>query len=355
MSVPNPPLALPLDPEATQTVAEPGGSQIVQTRLIKAPRERVWAAWTEPAQLGQWWGPKGFSVTTELFEFRVGGHWVFTMHGPNPEPGSGGGPRDFPNHIVWTRIESGVHPCAPDTASGPWHLEFHHLQADSIDTALFKTAVSFEERDGQTLLTWRAEFGSNAVRDQVVRDYGAAQGGRETTARLAHHTEGGGFEQTGEATGHRLVLSRIVPVPRHLVWRAWTEPDLLMQWFCPRPYGVDRCVLELRAGGRFYTHMVGPDGWESDNEGSYLEVLPAERLSFTDLLHADWTPAPNPGLRFTATLLFEDAGEGRCKYTAIARHASDQGRAQHARMGFHDGWGTATDQLVELVAGLAGS
>jgi Activator of Hsp90 ATPase homolog 1-like protein len=60
----------------------------------------------------------------------------------------------------------------------------------------------------------------------------------------------------------------------------------------------------------------------------------------------------NPGLRFTATLIFEDAEPGHTRYTAIARHASAEGREQHALMGFHDGWGTATDQLVELASKL---
>ena len=349
-----PPLALPLQPEATQTVAEPGSSLILQTRLIRAPRERVWEAWTDPGQLGQWWGPQGFSVTTHSFEFRVGGHWIFTMHGPDPDPNSAdpGGPRDFPNHIVWTRIDSGAHPGGGQDPSGAWHLGFKHLQADNVDATLFTTAVSFEERDGQTLLTWRADFGTSAIRDQVIRDYGAARGGRETTSRLAHHTEGEGFERTGAALGHRLMLSRVLPVRRELVWRAWTEPEWLKRWFCPKPYGVDRCVIDLRAGGRFYTHMFGPDGWGSDNDGSYLEVVAGERLTFTNVLLADWLPACNLDLGFTATLLLEDHGEGRTKYTAIARHGSAEGRVQHRQMGFHEGWGTATDQLVELLRSL---
>lgn len=354
MTVSMPPLALPINSEATETIAEPGGSKIIQTRLIKAPRERVWAAWIEPAQLGQWWGPKGFSVTTDVFEFRVGGHWIFTMHGPDPDPNSknAGDPRDFPNHIVWTRIECSASACDASPAPGPWYLEFHHVHADRIDSTFFKTAITFEERDGHTLLSWHADFGSNEIRDQVIRDYGAAIGGRETTARLANHTETDAFAQTSAAQAYRLYLSRILPVRRELVWRAWTEPDLLKQWFCPKPYGVDRCELDLRAGGRFYTHMFGPNDWQNDNDGSYLEVIPRQRLTFTDLLLADWVPALKPGLGFTATVIFEDAGEGKTKYTAIARHANAQGRATHARMGFHDGWGTATDQLVEFVSTL---
>lgn len=354
MRSPMPSLALPLQPEATETVIDKGSPVITQQRLIKAPRERVWAAWTDPAQLGQWWGPKGFSITTELFEFRVGGHWVFTMHGPDPDPKSSnpGGPRDFPNHIVWSRIESGLQPGRAPVAAGPWRLDYRHVQADALDTALFKTEVTFEDRGGHTLLHWRAEFGSVEQRDMLIRDYGAARGGQETTARLAYYTEGDGFDTTGSACGYPLLLSRRLPVPRQLVWRAWTTPELLKEWFCPRPYGVDRCEIDLRAGGRFYTHMFGPDGWGSDNDGSFLEVVPLQRLTFTDLLLADWAPAASPMLGFTASVLLEDA-PGGTKYTAIARHSSAEARARHAKMGFHEGWGTATDQLVEAVKRLS--
>lgn len=341
-----PALALPINSEETESVIEPGGSLILQTRLIKAPRDRVWAAWTEPTMLGQWWGPKGFSITTQLFEFRVGGHWVFTMHGPDPDPQSKnpGGPRDFPCHIVWTRIERNT--------TGSWYLEYHHVEADKLDSVFFKTQVILEEKNGHTLLKWRADFGSNAVRDEAIRYSDGAKGGRETTARLAHLMEGKDFDIASKYYGHRLVLARVLPVRRELVWRVWTDPELLKQWFCPKPFAVDRCVLDLRAGGRFYTHMTGPNNWESDNEGCYLEVIPNERLAFTDLMHADWTPAPAPEMRFTATLTFEDTENGKTKYTAIARHTSFESSQQHAQMGFHDGWGTATDQLVELISNI---
>lgn len=348
MPHPLPPRALPLDRDATQTVVVTDSPLIVQTRRIRAPRARVWAAWTDPAQLGQWWGPAGFSLTTALFEFREGGHWIFTMHGPDPDPATPrpGMLRDFPNHVQWTHIRSGAHPGGPE--SGPWTLAFRHLQGERV---LFTATVSLDALDTETLLTWRSDFGTEAQRDQMIHDFGAAQGGRETTARLAAHTEGPGFDQTASATGHRLMLSRILPVPRALVWRAWTEPDRLMQWFCPRPYRVDDCTLDLRPGGRFHTHMVGPGDWSCDNEGSYLEVVAGERLTFTDLLHADWTPAPAAGLGFTASVVLEDAPGGGTRYTACARHADDAGRARHAAMGFHEGWGTATDQLVQALQG----
>jgi hypothetical protein len=108
-----------------------------------------------------------------MFEFRVGGHWAFTMHGPDPDRRSKnpGGPREFPNHIVWMRLERSTRPSEPGSAPLPWYLEFDHVRADRIDTPLFTAAVIFEDRGGDTLLTWRAAFGSHTVRDQIIRDY----------------------------------------------------------------------------------------------------------------------------------------------------------------------------------------
>ncbi len=348
-----PPLAEPLRSELTETEANPGSTMIVHTRLIAAPRGLVWAAWTDPLQLGQWWGPKGFSVTTNLFEFRAGGSWVFTMHGPDPDPQSKnpGGPRDFPNHIVYDAID-----CGQDT----WHLEYHHVSADGAPPMHFQSVVTFEEAtvDGQpaTRLTLSSDFGSEAFRDQLIKNYGATQGGKETLARLANHTEGQGMAAPQAALGHRLTFTRELPVPRALVWRCWTEPELIKQWFCPKPWQVTEVDNDLRAGGRANNVMEGPgpDGkhMRNVNTGCYLEVVPGEKLVFTDLLLEDWTPNDQKFLGFTATLIFEDAGEGRCRYTAICKHQDPASQEQHARMGFHDGWGVATDQLVALASTL---
>lgn len=345
-----PPLAQPLQPELTQTRADSGSALIVQSRLIAAPRQAVWSAWTDPLQLGQWWGPQGFSVSTELYEFRAGGHWVFVMHGPDPDPQSAnpGGPRDFPNHIVFDAIER---------SATDWHIEYHHVSADGAEPMHFKTVVSFEattnaEGQSATQIVMSAEFGSQAVRDQLIRDYGAAQGGRETLARLAHHTEGDGLERTRSALSNRLVFTRDLPVPRALVWRAWTEPELMHEWFCPKPWRVTEVDQELRAAGRANNIMEGPgpDGqmMRNVNKGSFLEVIPGEKLVFTDLLLEGWAPNPNTFLGFTATIIMQDAGPGRCRYTAICKHSSATGQQQHADMGFHEGWGIATDQLVAL-------
>lgn len=146
-----------------------------------------------------------------------------------------------------------------------------------------------------------------------------------------------------------LVLTRIVPVPRRLVWLAWTRPEHLVKWFTPAPWRTLEAEIDLRPGGIFRTVMQGPEGPPMDNAGCYLEVVENERLVFTDALLPGWRPAPNPF--FTAMLTLE-AVEGGTRYTARAMHKDSADREKHAAMGFADGWGKALDQLVEVARGM---
>ena len=147
-----------------------------------------------------------------------------------------------------------------------------------------------------------------------------------------------------------LSFERIVDVPRELVWKAWTTPELVTQWFTPQPWKTTSCSIDLRPGGAFSTTMHSPDGESFPNEGCYLEVLENETLVWTSVLGADYRPnttSPDD-LPMTASIELEDAG-GKTKYRATVRHADAQQRARHEAMGFHTGWGTALDQLVALM------
>lgn len=147
-----------------------------------------------------------------------------------------------------------------------------------------------------------------------------------------------------------LVLRREIDVPREKLWRCWTEPEFLKQWFCPKPWGVARAELDLRPGGCCNVTMLSPEGEEFPNAGIYLEVTPNECLVFTDAYTTGWVPSAKPFM--TGVITFEDLGGGRTTYTAIAKHWTAADRDQHLEMGFHEGWGKATDQLAELAATL---
>ncbi|WP_102226439.1 SRPBCC family protein [Acidimangrovimonas sediminis] len=146
-----------------------------------------------------------------------------------------------------------------------------------------------------------------------------------------------------------LHLTRTIPVPRALVWECWTTPGHLVNFFVPKPHRVTRCEIDLRVGGRFDTTFE-VEGREMQNEGVYLELISGEKLVFTDAYSEGWKPAPDPFM--TALLLLSDAPGGGTAYTAIARHRTAETAEKHRAMGFHDGWGTVVDQLVDYARGL---
>lgn len=147
-----------------------------------------------------------------------------------------------------------------------------------------------------------------------------------------------------------LVLERTVDVPPELVWKAWTEPEHIKKWFTPAPWTTVDCEMDLRPGGMFRTVMRSPEGEDFPNVGCFLEILPNRRLVWTDALEPGFRPSradSDAPFRFTAAILLEPAGKGT-KYTAIAIHRSEDDVKKHEEMGFHEGWGKALDQLVEV-------
>ena len=154
---------------------------------------------------------------------------------------------------------------------------------------------------------------------------------------------------TPATSSRELVLSRIINAPRAKVYKAWTDPELLKQWFAPLPWKTPRAELDVRPGGASLIVMAGPDGNEFPNRGVYLEVVENERLVFTDAYTSAWEPSEKPFM--TVILTFEDHDGGRkTKYTARARHFTEADRERHEQMGFHSGWGKCADQLEELVS-----
>jgi uncharacterized protein YndB with AHSA1/START domain len=146
-----------------------------------------------------------------------------------------------------------------------------------------------------------------------------------------------------------LVLTRLIDAPREKLFRAWTDPELMKQWFVPRPWTLSVAEVDLRPGGSSLIVMRDPDGNEFPNRGVYLEVIPNERIVVTDAYTEAWTPSAKPFM--TAIVTFEDEG-GKTRYTARARHWTAADREAHEKMGFHEGWGKCADQLAELVAKL---
>jgi uncharacterized protein YndB with AHSA1/START domain len=141
--------------------------EIVITRVLDAPRELVFKAWTDPDHVAQWWGPNGFTNTIHEMDVRPGGVWRFIMHGPNGV--------DYPNKIVFIEIVS------------PERLVYNHGGDDGGEAGHFQVTVTFAEQGPRTELTMRALFKSAEERDKVVKEHGAIEGGNQTLVRLAEH------------------------------------------------------------------------------------------------------------------------------------------------------------------------
>ena len=143
------------------TVLSTEDRELVMTRLLNAPRELVWKAWTDPKHLINWFGPKGFRNTFHEIDIRPGGIWKFTMHGPDGT--------DYPNKVVYDKIVK------------PDYITYTHSNFD--ETEMFKVKVSFEDVEGKTKLTMRILF-ATVEEMEAKKKFGAVEGGNSTLDKL---------------------------------------------------------------------------------------------------------------------------------------------------------------------------
>jgi uncharacterized protein YndB with AHSA1/START domain len=143
-----------------------------------------------------------------------------------------------------------------------------------------------------------------------------------------------------------LTLTRLLDAPADKLFRCWTTPELMKQWFAPKPYTTPIVETDLRPGGASRVVMQSPEGQDIPCPGQYLEVVPDRKLVFTDAFTGDWVPSVNAPF-MVATVTFEPEGD-KTRYTAIARHWNEADLKKHEAMGFHKGWGICADQLEAL-------
>lgn len=141
-----------------------GELEIAIQRKFNAPRELVYDAWLTPESIGKWWGPRGFTTTTETMDVRPGGRWKYVMHGPDGT--------DYPNEIVYEEVVR------------PERLVYKHSGGREGDHLSFRATVTFAAVGEQTEITMSMTFSIRADRDRVVKEYGAVEGLDGTMDRL---------------------------------------------------------------------------------------------------------------------------------------------------------------------------
>lgn len=143
-----------------------------------------------------------------------------------------------------------------------------------------------------------------------------------------------------------LVIARRLAAKPEALFRCWTDPALIPEWFCPKPWTAEPVRMDLRPGGASEIVMRGPNGEVFPNNGVYLEIVPNRKLVFTDAFTEGWATTETP--MFVGVITFEDQGNGETLYIARARHWTREARENHEKMGFHEGWGVVADQLEAL-------
>ena len=221
--------------------------EIAGSRVFDAPRELVWTMWTDPRHIVQWWGPRGFRTTMQQMEVRPGGVWQFVMHGPDGT--------DYQNKSVYVEVVE------------PERIVFDHVSGPN-----FRAFATFEDAGGKTKVTWRMVFETAELRNKVVEQYGAAEGLQQNLDRLGEHL--------GRETGHEFTIERAFNAPRDLMWKVWTDPEHLKQWFGPKGVKVVHSKNDLRVGGTYHYAMETPDGSVMWGKWVYREITPPERMVF---------------------------------------------------------------------------
>ncbi len=145
--------------------------EVLVTRLINAPREKVFDAWVDPDKIVNWWGPRGFTNTNIEMEVKPGGVWRYTMHGPDGV--------DYPNKIVYTEVVE------------PERLAYDQMGEGEFDDISFRVLVTFEAEGEKTRVTMRSEFPTAEQLRRVVEEFGALEGAKQNLERLGEFTEAG--------------------------------------------------------------------------------------------------------------------------------------------------------------------
>lgn len=321
-------------PRKNISTEETQDREIVISRVLDAPRERVFEAMTDPKQVVKWWGPNGFTTTIHEMDVKPGGAWRHTMHGPDGT--------DYPNKSIFLEVVKSE------------RIVYQHAGGiEERGGACFKGTWTFEDQGGKTKLTMRLTFASSEERDHTVKEYQAIEGGKQTLERLDEYLEKKGKISTA---GPELVITRIFDAPRELVWKAWTDPKEMMKWWGPKIFRAPSCKIDFRVGGKYLFCMqseIGEETWRKGiwSTGVYKEIVPMEKIICTDCF-ADEKGNIVPGsyygmpevvnLEMLVTVTFEVYQKNKTKMTL--HHA---GLPISMKQDAGTGWNESFDKLAE--------
>lgn len=313
--------------------AKPNEIRIV--RLYDAPVQLVWAAWTDLQHVEKWWGPRGFTLTTHHKDFRPGGYWRYTMHGPDG--------KDWPNYTRYLEIE-------PQT-----RMVYDHGASDENAPALFRVTVTFAEVKGRTQMEMVMALATAEAAEQTRRFIRQA-GGNSTWDRLAEHLA----EHPCDGRAKRaFFINRSFNAPIARVFEMWSHPAHLAKWMAPT--GANMTLRGDIAAGKSLNSALKSEHGDMYGRATYREITPPTRIvyeqQFTDAHGkvARHPLAPTWPETMLTTVTFAEEGPDETRVT-IEWEPVNAAEVEittflGARTGMTGGWTASLDNLEEALAG----
>lgn len=227
-------------------------NQLHITRVYDAPLKAVWDAWTDLEQVAQWWGPRGFSISTHSKDLKSGGHWNYTMHGPDGT--------DYPNTTKYLEVKEYE------------KLVYDHGGSDDKEP-LFRVTVVFSENKGKTKMDMCMTLATPEAAEET-RKFIKAAGGNATWDRLAEYLE------KGISGKEKFVINRSFDAPIELVFDAWTDPERMVKWSGPAGSEMTFIKCDIKPGGTTFYCMSG-GGMKMYGRAHYIEIDKPNRIVYT--------------------------------------------------------------------------
>lgn len=228
-------------------------NEIIIKRIYNAPLQAVWAAWTDPAEAAKWWGPRGFTITTHSKDLKTGGHWHYTMHGPDGV--------DYPNKAKYLQVVDRE------------KLVYDHGGNDEQEP-MFRVTVRFSESSGQTNMDMRMAL-PTAEAAEETRKFIKSAGGDTTWDRLAEYLA---KERSDKDV---FVINRSFDASINKLFDMWSNPDHFSKWLAPTGFEMEFLKCDIKSGARSFYCMSGPGGMKMYGRAHYLEVEKPSSLVYT--------------------------------------------------------------------------
>lgn len=309
--------------------ARPKPNELYIERLFEAPVEMVWEAWTDPEQVAQWWGPRGFTITTKHKDVRTGGSWLYTMHGPDGV--------DYPNHTKYLEVE----PYA--------RLVYDHGGFEDRPP-LFRVTVTFSALGGKTKMEMTMAFATERAA-QESKVFIKKAGGESTWDRLAEYL----------APVDRFVINRTFEAPIDVVFEMWTKPEHLARWLLPTGFTMSYLHADIKPGGSALFRMSNDDDLTMFGKATYREIQRPQLLAYTQNFcderetMARHPLAPTWPAEMLTRVVFAEEDVGRTRVTVEAEvhgEATDTERDtfRGGKPGMTQGWTGSFDKLETILA-----